>query len=134
MPPRPKPYFKSTDDLLSRFQLSQAYERYVRPFALPQGTTTAITPLGAIDKGKGKEKELPMREMVPPPGGTPAPPPNEAEDDDHQPGGKGERKWKNSYKHMIKTIPGQSFPSLLTTHVLVVCPTRSVWSVVDVCA
>lgn len=56
------------------------------------------------DKGKGKEREVPMQEL-PLSSPVPATPAagNEADDDDAP--GKGEKKWKN-YKHLIKGIPG----------------------------
>jgi hypothetical protein len=72
-PSRPPPYFKSTEDLLSKFQLLSAYNSYVRPFQSLEDTPS--------DTVKG----------------TPIDP-----DDDELDRGKK----KNSYKHLIKGIPG----------------------------
>ncbi|GJE85678.1 hypothetical protein PsYK624_017570 [Phanerochaete sordida] len=113
LPPPPaqqpsRPYFDSTQDLLSRFQLLSAYDKYVRPYAVPVGPAGASQPpmppsMG--DKGKGKEREVPPRDIASPaaaqtPGGG-----NDGDDEDGQ--GKGEKKWKNNYKHLIKGIPGK---------------------------
>ncbi|THH16388.1 hypothetical protein EUX98_g9306 [Antrodiella citrinella] len=91
-PPRPAPNFRSTDDLLSRFQLLAAYDRYVRPYS-------GSLPPTSTDKGKGKERELPQKD-------TPTLPPNNDLDDEDGTG-KGEKKWKNNYRHLIKGIPGK---------------------------
>ncbi|KAH9933639.1 uncharacterized protein BXZ73DRAFT_46172 [Epithele typhae] len=94
-PPQPPPYFRSTDDLLRRFQLLPAYDKYVRPYAPP------VSQLSAADKGKAKE--IPLREAASSPAaGTPAAG-GDGDDDD---GGKGEKKMKN-YKHLIKSVPGK---------------------------
>lgn len=55
---------------------------------------------GALDKGKGREVSV----------GTPlaAGDGGDGEDGDDE-GGKGDRKLKNSYRHMIRGIPG-AFP------------------------
>ncbi|KAI0706764.1 hypothetical protein C8T65DRAFT_577119 [Cerioporus squamosus] len=90
-PPQPPPYLRSTEDLLKRFQLLPAYDKYVRPFAPP------VSHLGATDKGKGKE-------VVP--SSPAAPTPGPGGDGDDEEGGKGERKHKN-YKHLIKAVPGK---------------------------
>ena len=62
--PPPRPYFDSTQDLLSRFQLLSAFDKYVKPYSLPVGapgsTQTPQLP-ASVDKGKGKEKERDMR-------------------------------------------------------------------------
>ncbi|KAF7974770.1 hypothetical protein HWV62_11239 [Athelia sp. TMB] len=50
---------------------------------------------GAIDKGKGKEKELATAT------------PDDGQDGDDEDGGKGDKKKKNSYKHLIKGVPGK---------------------------
>ena len=105
-PPRPPPYFTSTEDLLKRFQLLPSYDKYVRPFAPP------VSQPGATDKGKGKE--IPLRDA---PASSPAAHTsaagNDGEDDE---GGKGEKKFKN-YKHLIKSVPGAypACPSSLGT-------------------
>ncbi|RDX44017.1 hypothetical protein OH76DRAFT_1409507 [Lentinus brumalis] len=90
-PPRPPSYFRSTEDLLTRFQLLPAYDKYVRPFAPP------VSHLGATDKGKGKEF---------PPSSPAAPTPGPGGDGDDEDGGKGEKKYKN-YKNLIKAVPGK---------------------------
>jgi hypothetical protein len=86
-PSRPPPYFKSTEDLLSKFQLLSAYDSYVRPFLPPE----EMSP----DKGKGKQRDM-----------SPIPDPhsmhiNDLDDDELD-----RRKKKNNYKHLIKGIPG----------------------------
>ncbi|RPD54325.1 hypothetical protein L226DRAFT_548215 [Lentinus tigrinus ALCF2SS1-7] len=90
-PSQPPPYFRSTEDLLKRFQLLPAYDKYVRPYAPP------VSHLGATDKGKGKEV---------PPSSPAAPTPGPGGDGDDEDGGKGEKKHKN-YKQLIKAIPGK---------------------------
>ncbi|OCH94866.1 hypothetical protein OBBRIDRAFT_843719 [Obba rivulosa] len=98
-PPSHPPYFTSTQDLLTRFQLTPAYDKYVRAYVTPVGQQPQP---GATDKGKGKEKELPPRDA---PKSSPAATPGAtgAEEED----GKGEKKAKNSYRHLIKGIPGK---------------------------
>lgn len=60
---------------------------------------------GALDKGKGREVSV----------GTPLAPTTPAAgdggdgEDGEDEGGKGDRKLKNSYRHMIRGIPG-AFP------------------------
>jgi hypothetical protein len=124
-PPPSKQHLASTQDLLARFHLLPAYDRYVRPFTLPgddpalqQQPNDPQTPApgpsvlapspatGSVDKGKGRERDSAVA--------TPA----EADfadagdaDDDDAPGAKGEKKKKNTYKHLIKGIPGVSLVS-----------------------
>ena len=86
-PSRPPSYLKSTEDLLSKFQLLSAYDSYVRPFLSPEDIPS--------DKGKGKQRDM-----------SPTPDPqsthiNDPDDDEFD-----RRKKKNSYKHLIKGIPG----------------------------
>jgi hypothetical protein len=88
-PSYPSPYFTSTEDLISRFQLLPAYDKYVRPFV------DSSEQDGSADKGKGKERDL-----------SPSPEPisalgNDPEDDDND-----KKKKRNSYRHLIKGIPG----------------------------
>ncbi|KAF9532508.1 hypothetical protein CPB83DRAFT_624864 [Crepidotus variabilis] len=126
--PPPKQHLASTQDLLGRLQLHPAYDKYVRPYIhpqpstipghvlLPDGTTSSnpingvdgntpgagpATPggVGAVDKGKGRE--------VPIPGGDVDMHDAGDGDDDGDGTGKGEKKKKNSYKHLIKGIPGK---------------------------
>ncbi|KXN84733.1 hypothetical protein AN958_12160 [Leucoagaricus sp. SymC.cos] len=73
--PPPRQHLASTQDLLARFHLLPAYDKYVRPFAIPS---------------------------PPPPADGP-----EQDDDEGAAGGKGEKKKKNSYKALIKGIPGK---------------------------
>ncbi|RDB26264.1 putative membrane protein C14C4.07 [Hypsizygus marmoreus] len=98
-------YLSSTQDLLARFYLLPAYDKYVRPFAAPGETgldqlaSIPLTPgtTGGLDKGKGKE-------VV----GTPGTPGvHDAGDGDDEEGGKGDKKKRNNYKHLIKGIPGK---------------------------
>ncbi|TFY55827.1 hypothetical protein EVJ58_g7998 [Rhodofomes roseus] len=91
-PPRPRPLLSSTQDLITRFQLLPAYDKYVRPYAPPVGQQ-----LSAADKGKGRE-----REMSVPLGATPGAVLDGDEDD-----GEGKKKAKNTYKQLIKGIPGK---------------------------
>ncbi|KAF9267811.1 hypothetical protein L218DRAFT_893982 [Marasmius fiardii PR-910] len=81
-------YIKSTHDLLSQFCLKDAYDKYVKP------PPTDPTSPSATDKGKGKE-------MV----ATPAADGQDQDDDEVT--GKGEKKKKNSYRHLIKGVPGK---------------------------
>ncbi|CAK5268501.1 unnamed protein product [Mycena citricolor] len=91
-PPHPAPRLASTQDLLARFQLIPAYDKYVRGAAEDFAD--------APDKGKGKAREL---------NGSPVPQtPGDQEPDDEDGGlAKGEKKKKNSYKHLIKGVPGR---------------------------
>ena len=95
-PPHPKPYFKSTEDLITRFQLLPAYDKYVRPFAPP------VAQVGATDKGKGKE--IPPLAASSPAAAGPA----GGDDGEEEDGAKGEKKHKN-YRHLIKAVPGMCF-------------------------
>ncbi|GLB40408.1 putative alcohol dehydrogenase GroES-like domain [Lyophyllum shimeji] len=97
-------HLSSTQDLLTRFHLLSAYDKYVRPSAAPADTgldqvrPSPVTPgaTGLLDKGKGKEVEgMPV---------TPGAGDGDGDDDD---GGKGEKKKRNNYKHLIKGIPGK---------------------------
>ncbi|KAI0346311.1 hypothetical protein BDW22DRAFT_741409 [Trametopsis cervina] len=105
--PKPRPYFDSTQDLLARFQLLSAYDKYVRPYSLPVGVAGTSQELvtAPTDKGKGKEKEVLPREVASP---AAAQTPGAGIDgDDEEAQGKGEKKWKSSYKHLIKGVPGK---------------------------
>ncbi|KAG6909059.1 hypothetical protein DXG01_002212 [Tephrocybe rancida] len=110
LPPPPTPntqptHLSSTQDLLGRFQLLPAYDKYVRPFAAPTETgldqlgTAPVTPgaNGLVDKGKAKEVE----------GGPVTPVAQDGGDGDDEDGGKGDKKQRNNYKHLIKGIPGK---------------------------
>ncbi|KIP10988.1 hypothetical protein PHLGIDRAFT_28135 [Phlebiopsis gigantea 11061_1 CR5-6] len=106
--PPPRPYFDSTQDLLSRFQLLSAFDKYVKPYSLPVGApgSTQIPQLPTSgERGKGKEREVPPRDIASPVAGHTPGAGNDGDDEDAQ--GKGEKKWKNSYKHLIKGIPGK---------------------------
>ena len=114
--PQPPPLLTSTQDLISRFNLLTAYDKFVRPFAAPvdgQSSNHPPTPAPAAmatapaqDKGKGREREpeTPFPANAPTPGAQP-----DADDDD----GKDGKKKRNSYKHLIKGIPGASVPPSL---------------------
>lgn len=105
-PPRPPPYLRSTEDLLTRFQLLPAYDKYVRPFAPP------VAQAGAADKGKGKEI-LPSRDA--PVSSPAAQTPAAGNDGDEEDGAKGEKKHKN-YKYLVKSVPGMSFNAFARYH------------------
>lgn len=109
-PPPPRQHLASTQDLLSRLQLLPAYDKYVRPSLdgslgaidgagniNAQSLGTTPNPMSHFDKGKGRE--------VPVHGGdVDMHDPNDAEEED----GKGDKKKRNSYKHLIGGIPGKS--------------------------
>ena len=116
-PPPPKQHLASTQDLLSRFHLLPAYNKYVRTPLLPgadpsndgvpPSTPGASAMPGTLGKGKGRE--VVHRNAVTTMGNTPA----DMDvgdggdgDDDDVTGGKGEKKKKNTYRHLIKGIPG----------------------------
>ena len=110
------PYFDSTQDLLSRFQLLSAYDKYVRPYAAPVGAPGAVQPQAipsASDKGKGKEREVLPRDIASPAAAQTPGAGNDGDDGDGQ--GKGDKKWKNNYRHLIKGIPGAWFFALAPT-------------------
>lgn len=102
--PPPPPFLESTQDLISRFHLLSAYDKFVRPFISQEHdphashlpTTPAVAP--SADKGKGKERDP----------GTPtiasaATPGTHDPDDDE---GRDGKKKKNTYRHLIRGIPG----------------------------
>ncbi|KAF8485907.1 hypothetical protein DFH94DRAFT_708806 [Russula ochroleuca] len=104
--PPPPPLLESTQDLISTFHLLTAYDKFVRPFvaqeqdplsSLPP-TTPAVAP--SFDKGKGKERDP----------GTPtvasAATPGTHHDPDDDEGRDGKKK-KNTYRHLIRGIPGK---------------------------
>ncbi|KAF8501485.1 hypothetical protein F5888DRAFT_1234795 [Russula emetica] len=103
--PPPPPLLESTQDLISRFHLLTAYDKFVRPFISQEHdphashlpTTPAVAP--SADKGKGKERDP----------GTPtiasaATPGTHDPDDDE---GRDGKKKKNTYRHLIRGIPGK---------------------------
>lgn len=107
MPPPPRQHLAATQDLLARFNLLSAYDRYVRPPVLP-GDDPSIpsnpdgavpTPGPSVDKGKGKERD---GNSAP----TPAAEGHGHDGDEDEAVGKGEKKKKNTYKHLIKGVPG----------------------------
>ena len=99
-PPPPKQHLASTQDLLSRFNLLPAYNKYVRPSLLPDSdpfndgpppSTPGVSAVpGTLSKVKVKAADIDLGD-----GG-------DGDDDDV----KGEKKKKNTYKHLIKGIPG----------------------------
>jgi hypothetical protein len=110
------PYFDSTQELLSRFHLLSAYDKYVRPYSLPVNAENGIqeATLSFVDKGKGKEKEVPLLDVASP---APQTPGAGADGDDEEGNGKGEKKWKTNYRHMVKGIPGAFCLVALRAHV-----------------
>ncbi|KAH6909111.1 hypothetical protein BKA70DRAFT_225380 [Coprinopsis sp. MPI-PUGE-AT-0042] len=105
-PAPPKLHLDSTQDLLARLHLHSAYDRYVRPVVLP-GNEPTLSGMGAGvpgtpgDKGKGKEVDGGMET----PGQDAGMGGGDGEGDDED--GKGEKRRKNSYKHLIKGLPGK---------------------------
>lgn len=114
VPPPLRQHLHSTQDLLERFQLLPAYDKYVRPSAVSGSdagfdgadpTTPAPVTPGGVDKGKGRDVsgsggvDHSLEDTGLGDGGD--------GDDDDGPGGKGEKKKKNSYKHLIKGVPGK---------------------------
>jgi hypothetical protein len=103
--PHPQQLLQSTQDLISRFRLLTAYDKFVRPFISqehdPHTAHLPTTPTGAplTDKGKGKERDP----------GTPtvasAATPGAHHDPDDDEGRDGKKK-KNTYRHLIKGVPG----------------------------
>lgn len=109
-PPLPRQHLKSTQDLLARFHLHPAYDRYVRPNTSPgndaQGTGVGAGQSGGPgDKGKGKEVDPEMGGAGASMGSEGVPGAGDGEDEDGA-RGKGEKKLKNTYKHLIKGLPG----------------------------
>jgi hypothetical protein len=103
----------STQDLISRFRLLSAYDTHVRPYIdLLAGADDAPAPPTPLlstpasrpftDKGKGKERE----QSDPFPGVGHAPTPGGSGPDGGDEDGKGEKKKKNNYRHLIKGVPG----------------------------
>ncbi|KAI0297310.1 hypothetical protein B0F90DRAFT_922131 [Multifurca ochricompacta] len=97
---------ESTQDLISRFHLLTAYDKFVRPFITQEldphqlhPPTTPLVPL-PTDKGKARERDP----------GTPtiasAATPGTHHDPDDDEGRDGKKK-KNTYRHLIKGIPGK---------------------------
>lgn len=109
-PPAPPtthpPHLSSTQDLLARFSLLSAYDKYVRPFAAPAEigldqngpASTLPSASGVPEKGKGKE-------VMDTPGSSGIADGGDGDDDEAT--GKGEKKKKNTYKHLIKGVPGK---------------------------
>ena len=121
-PPSRPPLFDSRQDLLSRFQLLSAYDRHVRPHihSIAGGGRPSSPPSSPVesgpgplashpplDKGKGKEvnTEYDLPASTPTPGVVGAT--DGGDGDDNENTEKGEKKAKNSYRHLIKGIPGE---------------------------
>lgn len=110
-------YLASTQDLIGKFLLTDQYDKYVRPYTTPDGESGSgldvkpilppVTPGGFLDKGKAKETvaSSPVHQAPP---RTPAAD-NQDRDED------GDKKTKNSYKHLIKGVPGMSISPLLSS-------------------
>ncbi|KAF9449524.1 hypothetical protein P691DRAFT_667328 [Macrolepiota fuliginosa MF-IS2] len=111
-PAPPRQHLASTQDLLARFRLLPAYDKHVRPVATQyshDGQIHSPPPPISLDKGKARE----LDPALPPSTPAHAPPATnmtvdgaDADDDDGA-GGKGEKKKKNTYKALIKGIPGK---------------------------
>ncbi|KAK2460327.1 hypothetical protein APHAL10511_007716 [Amanita phalloides] len=131
--PQPQTLLASTQDLISRFNLLPAYDKYVKQTIVPATNGASVpavsdinmtdqsshlaqghspsalgaTPsvVGGSDKGKGKEKDVVMDGQagmgMPLTGGSGV---AGGTDDGMD---KGEKKRKNTYKHLIKGIPGK---------------------------
>jgi hypothetical protein len=112
VPPKPSTHIRGTQDLVTRLGLLGAYDRHVRAHAVPLvpplsaapgagPPMSSISPSVVTDKGKGKEREASVGLGVanaPTPGG----PVGDGADEE----GRGEKKRKNTYRHLIKGIPG----------------------------
>ncbi|KAJ3008839.1 hypothetical protein NUW54_g3002 [Trametes sanguinea] len=82
---------------------------YVRPYAPPVGTTPQATTSNVMDRGKGKEREIPPRDVL---ASSPAAhTPGAGQDGDDEEGGRGEKKFKN-YRHLIRGLPGTPLTGL----------------------
>lgn len=132
-PPLPRQHLESTQDLLARFNLHSAYDRYVRPSILTSGDAV-VSGMGAGasgglgDKGKGKEVDVSMSEVGGNTGSEALPGAADGEDEDG-PGGKGDKKMKNSYRHLIKGLPGEPpLPSLAAEPRTNICMAESGWA------
>ncbi|KAJ7593232.1 hypothetical protein C8J56DRAFT_930631 [Mycena floridula] len=97
----------STQDLLGKFHLLGAYDKYVRPYAIASAVDVkphlpSQPPVGSPDKGKG-------REVAAQNNGSRTPVADQGDDGDDDDGnGKGDKnKMKNNYKHLVKNAPGK---------------------------
>lgn len=95
----PPIFFRSTEDLISKFHLFDAYDKYVKNEEQEDPEPSSPT----ADKGKGKGKE---KDSLAVPPHTPAPAAADPDDDE----GGAKDKIKKSYKHLIKGVPGASPP------------------------
>lgn len=116
---RKRQYLTSTQDLLARFHLIPAYDKYVRPHIAPLDATAATphdnnptTP--TTDKGKGKEREK-EREK------------DKDQDEDDEDGGATKKK-KDTYKHLIKGVPG-AYPFLYSLSISCIFPPVSIFPI-----
>ena len=105
--PPPKQHLASTQDLLARFHLHLAYDRYVRPTIVNTGEAGGFgAGAGTFgDKGKSRDFEMGSGEAGANVGSEVVPGIGDGEDDDGV-GVKGEKKMKNNYRHLIKGLPG----------------------------
>jgi hypothetical protein len=118
VPQHPPTHLRATHDLISRLDLLNAYDKHVRPTAVPvsaqpvSDTAPPSSPTPSvtlIDKGKGKERRNSIASAVmdaPTPGGP------DGTDED----GKGEKRRKNTYRHLIKGTPGMFRRDLVELH------------------
>ncbi|KAH9959659.1 hypothetical protein BC827DRAFT_1134343 [Russula dissimulans] len=104
--PRPPQLLESTQDLISRFHLLTAYDKFVRPFVSqeydPHGGQLPTTPPVApsSDKRKGKERDPGSPAIA-----SAATPATHHDPDDEE--GRDGKKKKNTYRHLIKGVPGK---------------------------
>ncbi|KAL1706818.1 hypothetical protein EV121DRAFT_268995 [Schizophyllum commune] len=112
-PPRPPQpvYLRSTDDLLSRFQLYPAYDKWVRPYVIPLDPNNPDQPLpsaGASDnKGKARDDMMDVDVPNPPLSAGATSLSESAKKEAADEAMKEEKKRKNNYRHLIKGLPGK---------------------------
>lgn len=100
LPPPPhsirSPPFSAAHDLIGRFQLQVAYDKYVKPNVLPVDQWQTSDG-GNLDKGKGREKDAEDADLNMDAGSPNDPSGNESK----------KRKKESSYKHLIKAVVGK---------------------------
>ncbi|TRM65080.1 hypothetical protein BD626DRAFT_240408 [Schizophyllum amplum] len=107
-PPRsPHPvYYRSTDDLLARFQLYPAYDQWVRPHVTPLDPNNPNEP-PPDNKGKGRDDAMDVDTPLPPPPAGATPASENGKGEGSEDAGKDEKKRRNNYRHLIKGLPGK---------------------------
>ncbi|EIM91191.1 uncharacterized protein STEHIDRAFT_152850 [Stereum hirsutum FP-91666 SS1] len=130
--PRPPLFLNSSQDLVGRFRLQSAYDKFVKPFIEPtqpqqqqqsrqdgQSSNHPPTPAPPFNaptpdvningKGKAKAAAAAAAEPATPMPATPGPGGGGGgggQDGDEEEVGKDGKKKKNTYRHLIKGIPG----------------------------